>query len=212
MQPTPLNDPFSTALQRCGLPDKMAGPWSVRLASAVEQYHLDLEREAREAKGGSTIAVKELKDFHRSLRRSTDPKIAGKRIARLGEEARTFIITRLRLQTPPISGLDALNLDNPVHVEALVAAASDARSWLGCKPGSEHKLAMRRLVRTVTSVYAQVTGKAPGISSSQTTLGPGYMTPFEELLSVTLLEVGISRSPEAIRSLYRAMERNKPKK
>ena len=212
MLPTAQSDPFSNALQRCCVPVQEIGPWSVWLASAVEQYHFDLKREASEAKGGAPLVAKALDAFHRSLRRSNDPKVAAKRVAQLSAEARTFITMRLRLQRPPIDEIDAVNLGNPADVDALVAAAGDARSWLGGKPGSEHKPALRSLVRRVASVYAQSTGKAPGISSSQTTLGPGYMTPFEELLSAVLVEAGASRSPEAIRSLYRAMERGKGKK
>ena len=212
MLPTPQNDPFSTALQRCGVPEQETGPWSVWLERAIEQYKLDLDREAFEAKGGAPLVAKELNAFHRSLRRCNDPKVAAKRVAQLSPEACTFITMRLRLQTPPIHEIDGVNLGKPADVDALVAAVGDARSWLGGKPGSEHKPALRCLVRSVASVYAHSTGKAPGISSSQTTLGLGYMTPFEELLSATLMEAGASCSPEAIRSLYRAMERGKPKK
>ena len=160
MLPTPQNDPFSTALQRCGVPEQETGPWSVWLERAIEQYKLDLDREAFEAKGGAPLVAKELNAFHRSLRRCNDPKVAAKRVAQLSPEACTFITMRLRLQTPPIHEIDGVNLGKPADVDALVAAVGDARSWLGGKPGSEHKPALRCLVRSVASVYAHSTGKA----------------------------------------------------
>ncbi|MFZ9199173.1 MAG: hypothetical protein ACO22Z_07490 [Paracoccaceae bacterium] len=208
----PQSDAIFVALRRCSVGDQEAGRWSVWLAGAIEQYRLDLEREAREAEGGSAAVTKELNHFHRSLRRSNNPTVGAKRIARLSETARIFINMRLRLQTPPIDEIDQVDLSIPTQLEALLVAVGTARSWLGNKPGTEHPPALRCLVQGVALIYKQITGKTPGLSSSQTTLGPGYMTPFEELLSATLAEASPPRTPEAMRSLYRALERGKPKR
>ena len=92
------SDPLSFPLQRCGVPKLATGSWYVRLASAVEQYQLDLTREAAVAKGGAAVGVNELNAFHRSLRRSNNPTVAAKRIARLSPEAHTFITMYLRFR------------------------------------------------------------------------------------------------------------------
>lgn len=200
------------ALERCELSAADAAYASVRLERAVERYELAIAREDEERSRGAPTVAKELNAFHRSLSRSPAPSVAAERIAQLSAEAKIFTQMQLQRQATSASSFEHLNLSDPSDVAALASAAGAARSWLGAKPGTEHSFALRDLVKSVSAIYGDITGKAPGITSSQTTSGPDYVTPFEEVLSATLAEAGIVRSPEAVRSLYRALERGKPKK
>jgi hypothetical protein len=197
---------------RLGLSSDEIDRFTAALDRAVETYQWARQLQARHTSEGAPAVAHELDGFHRSLGRTANMRSAAKHWSGLSNEGRTFIEMRLRMADPPRASFANLDLENASDLAALRDAVGAARRWLGEKPGRSHGAAIRELMAEVGRVYQRATGKLPGLSSSQAAAGPGYATPFEEVLRTTVAEAGTPLSLEAVRSLYRSELRGKPKK
>lgn len=204
--------PLAALQNRLGLQsdamDRLAGA----LDRAIETYRWAKQWDARHAPEGAPVVTRQLDRFHRSLSRAATIRTAAKHWAELSEDGRTFTEMRLRMADPTLKDFKSLDLTQASNLTTLRDAVGAARRWLSAKHGREHGPAIRELVTGVARAYRQATGKQPGLSSYEATAGPGYATPFEEVLVAVLTEAGMPLSLEAARSLYRSEQRGKPKK
>lgn len=208
----PLSARITSALSRCSTRSGTLGLWEATLVRSIESYHSARRQEEQIEEQGAAFVAKELSAFYRSLSRTASERATASHWNGLSAEGRTFVEMRLRLTYRSRGGVAELDLTDPMDLAALRDAVGAARRWIGEKPGTEHGAPIRMLVREVSLVYRQATGKRPGLSSSESSAGPSYMTPFEELLLAVLAEAGAPLRLEAARSLYRSELRGKPKK
>lgn len=207
-----MPSPLAALSNRLGLPSDEMDRLTGALDRAVETYRWAKQWEARHSTEGAPAIARQLDRFHRSLGRTANLRAATKHWAELSEDGQTFTEMRLKMADPPRAGFAELDLDNATDLAVLRDAVGAARQWLGKKPGRAHGPAIRELTAEVARLYQRATGEPPGISSSETGAGPGYMTPFEEVLMATLTEAGTPLSLDGARSLYRSELRGKPKK
>lgn len=207
-----MPSPLAALSDRLRLPRDELDRFTGALARAIETYRWAKQWEARHSTEGAPAIARQLDSFHRSLGRTATMRSAAKHWAGLSQESRIFIEMRLRMADPPRASFAKLDLDDASDLAVLRDAVGAARRWLGEKPGRAHGPAIRELVAEVGRAYRRATGKRPGLSSSEAVAGPGYATPFEEVLVAVLAEAGMPLSLEAARSLYRAELRGKPKK
>jgi hypothetical protein len=207
-----MSSPIAALKNRLGLSSDEIDRFTAALDRAVGTYRWAEQWEAQHTVRGGPAVARDLDRFHRSLARTATMRAAAKHWAGLTEEGRTFIEMRLRMADPPRASFANLELEDVVDLSVLRDAVGAARRWLGEKPGREHGPAIRELVAEVGRVYQRATGRPPGLSSSQVSVGPSYATSFEEVLMVVLVQAGVPLSLEAVRSLYRSELRGKPKK
>jgi hypothetical protein len=207
-----MSPPLAPPKNRLGLPSEEMDRFTAALDRTVGTYQWAKQWEAKHRTEGAPAVFQELDAFHRSLGRTATLRSAAKHWSKLSEEGRTFVEMRLRMAEPTRTGFGDLDLTAPSDLAALRGAVGAARRWLAERPGRAHGYAIRELVAEVGRAYQRATGTPPGISSSETTAGPGYATPFEEVLMTSLAEAGTPLTLEAARSLYRSELRGKPKK
>lgn len=171
-----MPSPLAALSNRLGLQSDELDRFTGALDRAVETYRWAKEWEARHSTEGAPAIARQLDRFHRSLGRTATLRSAVKHWSELSEEGRTFIEMRLRMANPPRGSLASLDLEDAADLAVLRDAVGAARRWLGDKPGREHGPAIRELVAEVARLYQRATGEPPGISSSETSAGPGYAT------------------------------------
>lgn len=204
--------PLAALQNRLGLSSDAMDRFAGALDRAVETYRWAKQWEARHSTEGAPAIARQLDRFHRSLSRTANLRVAAKHWAELSKDGQTFTEMRLKMADPTLKDFKSLDLTQASNLTTLRDAVGAARRWLSAKPGREHGPAIRELVAEVGRAYRRTTGKPPGLSSYEAAAGPGYATPFEEVLVAVLTEAGMPLSLEAARSLYRSELRGKPKK
>lgn len=182
------------------------------LEKAIEHFHYFRSREQKRGPVPTQIVRKEIQLFYRSIYRHSRTPTIRMNWERLSKEAKIFINIQLNIVFNKPIVFENLNLRCVEHRSKLLEASKKAKQWLEEKRGFHHDFATYELVRSLALIYSLSTGKKAGISSSQTTLGPSYKTPFEKILLANLAEAGIHLSIEGARALYRSAVRSKPKK
>ena len=95
-----------------------------------------------------------------------------------------------------------LDLSNEDQRQALRKAINGSKEWLHETRGVSHGVKATEIVNATVVIYKQITGKEPGVSSTSTTSGKNYTTPFEQLLIASLNSARITISTQGTRALY----------
>lgn len=203
---------IDASLVGCGLSKDGALRWSVRVGNAIATARFAEQKIVHESGVGAVQLTAELDRFHKSLTRGPKASTIIRRWKALSDTAKIFVEFDLNLDQPNCHGFAGLELSSAAHVKNLTDAVGRARRWGHRKSGTEHGPAIRGLVRDIALIYKQATGKRLGVSSSNTTIGPNYSTPFETLVSASLKAYGEGLSIEGVRSLIRSELFKKTKK
>ena len=203
---------LAPALHRLGLSKQKQDFWGVQLEQAIDAYNYALICEQRQASLGSRKVYYELDQFHRSLSRKPRPATIIRNWNCLHEAGQIFTEIHLKIDGDIVESFSDLRFASYKDCELLKSAVGKARRWFYNKRGVEHGPAVRLLVRNVAIIYEHATGKKPGAGASNSGLGRFYSTPFEDLLSATLEQAGVTITLQGARDLFRSELQNKFKK
>ena len=125
-----------------------------------------------------------------------------KRFANLSKPTSEIINSLLSIRSNDRVNLEDLDLDKDDQRQALRDAINGAKRWLQETRGLLHGVQATEVVNATVVIYKQITGKEPGVSSTSTTSGKNYTTPFEQLLITSLNSAGVAISAQGARALY----------
>jgi len=203
---------LAPALHRLSLSKQQQDFWGVQLEHAIEEYNHAHIRDQQQGSLGSRKVYYELDQFHRSLSRKPRPATIIRNWNCLHEAGQIFTEINLKINSDAVKSFNDLTLDTIADQELLRSSVGKARRWFYNKRGTEHGPAVRLLVRDVATIYKHATGKKPGAGSASAVVGPSYSTPFEDLLSATLEQAGVTITLQGARDLFRSELQNKFKK
>lgn len=190
------------ALVRLNVAPKKIGFWEVQLESAIKRAEFLSNFDAKQVSKEKQVTKSELSNFERSIRAGTRALLLRKRFANLSQSTTEIINSQLSIRSNDRVNFEDLDLDKDDQRQVLRDAINGSKKWLHETRGLLHGVKATEIVNATVVIYKQITGKEPGVSSTSTTSGKNYTTPFEQLLIASLNSAGVAISAQGARALY----------
>ena len=190
------------ALVRLNVAAQKINFWEVQLANAIKRAEFLDDFDAKQVSKEKQVTKSELSNFERSIRAGTRALLLRKRFANLSQPTTEIINSQLSIRLNDRVNFEDLDLDKDDQRQVLRDAINGSKKWLHETRGLSHGVKAIEIVNATVVIYKQITGKEPGISSTSTTSGKNYTTPFEQLLIASLNSAGITISAQGVRALY----------
>jgi hypothetical protein len=193
---------LKTALTRLKLDHQNIGFWEVQLENVIKRAEFLDDFDAKQVSVEKQVTRSELSNFERAIRVGTRASMLQRRFANLSKPTTEIINSQLSIQLNDRVNFENLNLDKDDHRQALWDAINGSKKWLQETRGLLHGVKASEIVNATVVIYKQITSKEPGVSSTGTTSGKNYTTPFEQLLIASLNSAGVTISAQGVRALY----------
>ena len=190
------------ALVRLNVAAQKINFWEVQLANAIKRAEFLDDFDAKQVSKEKKATISELSNFERSVRAGTRSLLLRKRFANLSQPTTEIINLQLSIRSNDCVSFEDLDLDKDDQRQVLRDAINGSKKWLHETRGLSHGVKAIEIVNATVVIYKQITGKEPGISSTSTTSGKNYTTPFEQLLIASLNSAGVAISAQGARALY----------
>jgi hypothetical protein len=190
------------ALVRLNVAAQKINFWEVQLANAIKRAEFLDDFDAKQVSKEKKATISELSNFERSVRAGTRSLLLRKRFANLSQPTTEIINSQLSIRSNDRVNFEDLDLDKDDQRQVLRDAINGSKKWLHETRGLSHGVKAIEIVNATVVIYKQITGKEPGISSTSTTSGKNYTTPFEQLLIASLNSAGVAISAQGARALY----------
>ena len=190
------------ALVRLNVAAQKINFWEVQLANAIKRAEFLDDFDAKQVSKEKKATISELSNFERSVRAGTRALLLRKRFANLSQPTTEIINSQLSIRSNDRVNFEDLDLDKDDQRQVLRDAINGSKKWLHETRGLSHGVKAIEIVNATVVIYKQITGKEPGISSTSTTSGKNYTTPFEQLLIASLNSAGVAISAQGARALY----------
>ena len=190
------------ALVRLNVAAQKINFWEVQLANAIKRAEFLDDFDAKQVSKEKQVTKSELSNFERSIRAGTRALLLRKRFANLSQPTTEIINSQLSIRLNDRVNFEDLDLDKDDQRQVLRDAINGSKKWLHETRGLSHGVKAIEIVNATVVIYKQITGKEPGISSTSTTSGKNYTTPFEQLLIASLNSAGITIAAQGARALY----------
>ena len=190
------------ALVRLNVATQKISFWELQLENAIKSAEFLDEFDAKQVSKEKQVTKSELSNFERSVRAGTRSLLLRKRFANLSQPTTEIINSQLSIRSNDRVNFEDLDLDKDDQRQVLRDAINGSKKWLHETRGLSHGVKAIEIVNATVVIYKQITGKEPGISSTSTTSGKNYTTPFEQLLIASLNSAGVAISVQGARALY----------
>lgn len=190
------------ALVRLNVATQKISFWEVQLENAIKRAVFLDDFDAKQISKEKQVTISELSNFERSIRAGTRALLLRKRFANLSQPATEIINSQLSIRLNDRVNFEDLDLDKDDQRQVLRDAINGSKKWLHETRGLSHGVKATEIVNATVVIYKQITGKEPGISSTSTTSGKNYTTPFDQLLIASLNSAGITIAAQGARALY----------
>ena len=190
------------ALVRLNVAPNKIGFWEVQLESAIKRAEFLDDFDAKQVSVEKQVTRSELSNFERAIRVGTRASMLQRRFANLSQPTTEIINSQLSIRSNDRVNFEDLDLDKDDQRQVLRDAIKGSKKWLHETRGLLHGVKATEIVNATVVIYKQITGKEPGISSTSTTSGKNYTTPFEQLLIASLNTAGVTISAQGARALY----------
>jgi len=190
------------ALARLNVAPQKIGFWEVQLENAIKRAEFLSDFDAEQVSKKTQTTKSELSNFELAIRAGTRALLLQKRFANLSKPTTEIMNSQLSIRSNDRVNFEDLDLDKNDHRQALRDAINSSKKWLQATRGLLHGLKATEIVNATVVIYKQITGKEPGVSSTSTTSGKNYTTPFEQLLIASLNSAGVAISAQGARALY----------
>ena len=190
------------ALVRLNVAAQKINFWEVQLESAIKRAEFLSDFDAKQVSKEKQTTKSELSNFERAIRAGTRALSLQKRFTNLSKPTTEIMNSQLSIRSNDRVNFEDLDLDKDDQRQALRDAINGSRQWLQETRGLLHGVKASEIVNATVVIYKQITGKEPGISSTSTTSGKNYTTPFEQLLIASLNTAGVTISTQGARALY----------
>ena len=190
------------ALVRLNVAAQKINFWEVQLANAMKRAEFLDDFDAKQVSNEKKATISELSNFERSVRAGTRSLLLRKRFANLSQPTTEIINSQLSIRSNDRVNFEDLDLDKDDQRQVLRDAINGSKKWLHETRGLSHGVKAIEIVNATVVIYKQITGKEPGVSSTSTTSGKNYTTPFEQLLIASLNSAGVAFSAQGARALY----------
>ena len=190
------------ALVRLNVSRQKIDFWEVQFAKAIQRAQFLDNFDAKQVSKEKQVTKSELSNFERAIRTGTRASMLEKRFANLSQPTIAIVNSKLSLTLNDRINFEDLNLSNEDQRQALRKAINGSKEWLHEIRGVSHGVKATEIVNATVVIYKQITGKEPGVSSTSTTSGKNYTTPFEQLLIASLNSARITISTQGTRALY----------
>ena len=190
------------ALVRLNVATQKIRFWELQLENAIKRAEFLDDFDAKQVSKEKKATISELSNFERSVRAGTRSLLLRKRFANLSQPAIEIINSQLSIRSNERVNFEDLDLDKDDQRQVLRDAINGSKKWLHETRGISHGVKATEIVNATVVIYKQITGKEPGVSSTSTTSGKNYTTPFEQLLIASLNSAGVAISVQGARALY----------
>ena len=190
------------ALVRLNVATQKISFWEVQLENTIKRAEFLSNFDAKQVSKEKQVTKSELSNFERSIRAGTRALLLRKRFANLSQSTTEIINSQLSTRSNYRVNFEDLDLDKDDQRQVLRDAINGSKKWLNETRGLSHGVKALEIVNATVVIYKQITGKEPGISSTSTTSGKNYTTPFEQLLIASLNSAGVAISAQGARALY----------
>ena len=190
------------ALVRLNVATQKISFWEVQLENAIKRAEFLDDFDAKQVSKEKQVTKSELSNFERSVQAGTRSLLLRKRFANLSQPTTEIINSQLSIRSNDRVNFEDLDLDKDDQRQVLRDAINGSKKWLHETRGLSHGVKAIEIVNATVVIYKQITGKEPGISSTSTTSGKNYTTPFEQLLIASLNSAGVAFSAQGARALY----------
>ena len=190
------------ALVRLNVAAQKINFWEVQLANAIKRAEFLDDFDAKQVSKEKQVTKSELSNFERSIRAGTRALLLRKRFANLSQPTTEIINSQSSIRLNDRVNFEDLDLDKDDQRQVLRDAINGSKKWLHETRGLSHGVKAIEIVNATVVIYKQITGKEPGISSTSTTSGKNYTTPFEQLLIASLNSAGVAISAQGARAFY----------
>jgi len=190
------------ALVRLNVAPKKIGFWEVQLENAIKRAEFLDDFDAEQVSKEKQVTKSELSNFDSAIRAGTRALLLRKRFANLSQPTTEIINSQLSIKLNNRVNFKDLDLDKDDQRQTLRNAINGSKKWLHEARGLLHGVKATEIVNATVVIYKQITGKEPGVSSTSTTSGKNYTTPFEQLLIASLNSAGVAISAQGARVLY----------
>jgi hypothetical protein len=193
---------LKTALTRLKLDHQNISFWEVQLENAIRRAEFLDDFDAKQVSVEKQVTRSEISNFERAIRAGTRALILHKRFANLSKPTTEIINSQLSIRLNDRVNFEDLDLDKDDQRQVLRDAINGSKKWLQETRGILHGVKATEIVNATVVIYKQITSKEPGVSSTSTTSGKNYTTPFEQLLIASLNSAGVTISAQGARALY----------
>jgi hypothetical protein len=176
--------------------------WEVQLANAIKRAEFLNDFDSKQVSKEKQTTISEISNFERSIRAGTRSLLLRKRFANLSKPTTEIINSQLAIRSNDRVNFEDLDLDNDDQRQVLQDAIKGSKKWLHETRGLSHGVKATEIVNATVVIYKQITDKEPGVSSTSTTSGKNYTTPYEQLLIASLNTAGVTISAQGARALY----------
>jgi hypothetical protein len=190
------------ALVRLNVAPQKIGFWEVQLANAIKRAEFLNDFDSKQVSKEKQTTISEISNFERSIRAGTRSLLLRKRFANLSKPTAEIINSQLAIRSNDRVNFEDLDLDNDDQRQVLQDAIKGSKKWLHETRGLSHGVKATEIVNATVVIYKQITDKEPGVSSTSTTSGKNYTTPYEQLLIASLNTAGVTISAQGARALY----------
>jgi hypothetical protein len=190
------------ALVRLNVAPQKIGFWEVQLANAIKRAEFLNDFDSKQVSKEKQTTISEISNFERSIRAGTRSLLLRKRFANLSKPTIEIINSQLAIRSNDRVNFEDLDLDNDDQRQVLQDAIKGSKKWLHETRGLSHGVKATEIVNATVVIYKQITDKEPGVSSTSTTSGKNYTTPYEQLLIASLNTAGVTISAQGARALY----------
>ena len=190
------------ALVRLNVAAQKINFWEVQLANAIKRAEFLDDFDAKQVSKEKQVTKSELSNFERSIRAGTRALLLRKRFANLSQPTTEIINSQLSIRLNDRVNFEDLDLDKDDQRQVLRDAINGSKKWLHETRGLSHGVKATEIVNATVVIYKQITDKEPGVSSTSTTSGKNYTTPYEQLLIASLNSAGVPISAQGVRALY----------
>ena len=190
------------ALVRLNVAAQKISFWEVQLENAIKHAEFLSDFDAEQVSKEKQTTKSELSNFERAIRAGTRGLSLQKRLTNLSQPTTEIINSQLSIRSSDRVNFEDLDLDKDDQRQVLRDAINGSKKWLHETRGLSHGVKAIEIVNATVVIYKQITGKEPGISSTSTTSGKNYTTPFEQLLIASLNSAGVAISAQGARALY----------
>ena len=190
------------ALVRLNVAAQKISFWEVQLENAIKRAEFLDDFDAKQVSKEKQATKSELTNFERSIRAGTSTLLLQKRFVNLSKPTTEIINSQLSIRSIDRVNFEDLDLDKDDQRQVLRDAINGSKKWLHETRGLSHGVKATEIVNATVVIYKQITDKEPGISSTSTTSGKNYTTPYEQLLIASLNTAGVTISTQGARALY----------
>ena len=190
------------ALVRLNVAPQKIGFWEVQLENAIKRAEFLSDFDAEQVSKKTQTTKSELSNFERAIRAGTRALLLQKRFANLSKPTTEIMNSQLSIRSNDRVNFKDLDLDKDDQRQVLRDAINGSKKLLHETRGLSHGVKATEIVNTTVVIYKQITDKEPGVSSTSTTSGKNYTTPYEQLLIASLNTAGVTISAQGARALY----------